>query len=258
MPSTGGIGWAAALVTAGLALAGCGADEPGSESPPSAVECPYEGFSTTYVPRDWSAGFVEVCHSDDQNEVLVVNVSTVFVEVGSTGLSSLVDWGTAPDSTFQSLVHEQIAIDSSAPGGTRMVPPGGWAVVSGAPAAATVGLPVDVLAAAYATDKLIGYVEARMTSPDRAAARAIAGCVKEVGVVMVNQQNSSVDLDYLLADAALGAGLQCGPLLRELTGDTPPPATTLQAELARFQTTVRASATDDLVRIARNAVQVLR
>jgi hypothetical protein len=282
MAPRGGIGVAVGVAAVGLVLAGCGADpppegessenptvilppstepppEPAPEPPAAQIECPYRDFSTVFVPQDWSAGFVQACHDADRGGVLVINVSPVFVRVGPAGTNtSVAQWGLPQDPTFENLVHEEIVAGLPAQGGTRMVPPGGWVVLHGTPAAATVGLPLDVLATAYATDKLIGYARSRGTNPDRAAAQRVAVCVREVGVTMANGQAPSVDLDYLLADATLGAGLQCGPLLRDLAGGTPPPASTLQDEFARFRTNVKASTTDDLVKAARNFVQVLR
>lgn len=264
-------GVAVGVAVAGLLLSGCGGEpprgggssdnptvgHPPSEPPAAAIACPFREFSTVFVPQDWSKRFVQVCHDSDQSDVLVVNVSSVFVRVGPAEMStSVVQSGLAEEQTFENLVYKEV-VAGLPQVGSQMVPPGGWVVLRGNPAAAAVGLPLGELATAYATDKLIGYARSRMTNPGRAAAQRVAGCVREVGVTMANGQDPAVDLDSLLADSALEAGLQCGPLLRELSGGTPPPASTLQDEFARFRTHIKASVSDDLVRAARNLGQVL-
>ncbi|MER6973464.1 hypothetical protein ABT304_20540 [Nocardioides sp. NPDC000445] len=188
--------------------------------------------------------------------MLVINVSAVFLRIAPGASSALASWGQTETDSFESMVHNEI-VASADTTDTWLIPPGGWVVVNGSPASATVGLPPTELATAYATDKLIGYVLSRLTSPDIAAARRVSACVNEVGVTIANAQDPYVDLDYLLADAMLGAGVQCGPLFRELVTETPPSAA-LQDELARFRSSVRASVTDDLIRAARNFVQVAR
>ncbi|MFE7223531.1 hypothetical protein ACFU7D_01985 [Nocardioides sp. NPDC057577] len=197
-----------------------------------------------------------MCHDIGQSIVLVINVSAVFLRIGPGAGSTLTSWGQTETDSFESMVHNEI-VASSDTSDAWLIPPGGWVVVNGSPASATVGLPLTELATAYALDKLVGYVRSRLTSPGIAAAQRVSACAEEVGVTIANTQDPNVDLDYLLADAMLGAGLQCGPLFQELTTETPPPAA-LQDELARFRSSVKASATDDLVRAARNFVQVAR
>lgn len=271
------VGIATVVAIAVLTSAGCGSDDAqGGETPdapptsatspegetalPSAaseeVRCPSEELTELYVPQDWTASSINVCHDIGQSKVLVINVSAVFLRVAPGAGSALASWGQAETGSFESMVYDEI-VASSDTTDAWLIPPGGWVVVNGSPASAAVGLPLTELATAYALDKLVGYVRSRLTSPDVAAAQRVSACAQEVGVTIANTQDPSVDLDYLLADAMLGAGVQCGPLFRELATETPPPAA-LQDELARFRSSVRASAIDDLVRAARNFVQVVR
>jgi hypothetical protein len=272
------VGIATVVAIAVLTSAGCGSDnaqgsdtlnplptsttspEADESSPPSAppedVRCPSEELPELYVPQDWTASSIIVCHDIGQSTVRVINVSAVLLRVGPGESSALASWGQAETGSFESMVYNEIVAGSDTTD-AWLIPPGGWVVVNGSPASATVGLPLTELATAYALDKLIGYVRSRLTSPDIAAAQRVSACAKEVGVTIANTQDPSVDLNYLLADAMLGAGVQCGPLFRELATETPPPAA-LQDELARFRSSVRASATDDLIRAARNFVQVAR
>lgn len=271
------VGIATVVAIAVLASAGCGSvDAQGSDipnppptsatspedessppnAPPEGIQCPSQELPQLYAPQDWTASSIKVCHDIGQSTVLVMNVSAVFLRVGPGASSTLTSWDQTETGSFESMVYNEIVASSDTSDGW-LIPPGGWVVVNGSPASATVGLPLTELATAYALDKLVGYVRSRLTSPGIAAAQRVSACAKEVGVTIANTQDPNVDLDYLLADAMLGAGVQCGPLFQELTTETPPPAA-LQDELARFRSSVRASATDDLVRAARNFVQVIR
>jgi hypothetical protein len=278
MARTRSVGMATVVAIAVLASAGCGSDDgqgsetpnpppmsetspPGeSDSPPGApseeIRCPSEELPELYVPQDWTASSIQVCHDIGQSTVRVINVSAVLLKVGAGASSALTSWGQADAGSFESMVHNELVASSDTTDGW-LIPPGGWVIVEGSPASATVGLPLTELATAYASDKLVGYVRSRLTSPGVAAAQRVSGCAQEVALTIANTQDPSVDLDYLLADAMLGAGVHCRQLFQEVATETPPPAA-LQDELGRFRSSVRASATDDLVRAVRNFVQVLR
>jgi hypothetical protein len=254
------VGIATVVAIAVLASAGCGSDDAGGSAtpdPPSEdVGCPSEELPELYVPQDWTASSIQVCHDVGQSTVRVINVSAVVLKIAAGTNSALESWGQADTGSFESMVHSELVASSDTTDGW-LIPPGGWVVVEGSPASATVGLPLTELAITYASDKLVGYVRSRLTSPGVAAAQRVSACAKEVGLIVANAQDQSVDLDYLLADAMLGAGVQCRQLFQEVATETPPP-TALQDELGRFRSSVRASATDDLVRAVRNFVQVLR
>ena len=129
-----------------------------------------------------------------------------------------------------------------------MVPPGGWVVATGNPASALIGLNHDAIATTYAVDKLVGYVQSRLTNPSRAMAQRVAGCANEVQGTWSNVNDPTVNLDFLLADTALGSGLTCGSLIKDVVreaGEPPPQVGSLGTEFTRFESGIRASVFED-------------
>ena len=251
----------AVAVTLLLALAGCGDDAESGESSGQApeVDCPYEEFGTVYTPTDWVAGVASVCHTTDQGAVLLINDSALLLDVAAGSRARLKDMGHGTDDTFAGLVNQEAAGLTTAAPGHWVIPPGGWVVAEGQPATIQVGVPVQSVALAYATSKLAGFAENRLT-PGRATAKSVATCAQDVATAWGNAQDPSVGLDYLLADTVLGASRSCVQLLDSLSADDPPPRTAgaLSDELAKVQSKIRATLWDDLVAHARNFVQVLR
>lgn len=271
---------AGTLLALSLTLGGCagesedpGSDETGetdadgrqtddSETPVEDVTCPYDDFVTVFTPTDWTAGFVSVCHTADQSAVLLINSSAVFLDIAPNGGTTLGQTGFPQDDAFASVVSQNLAQQTPVSAGHKLVPPGGWVVASGQPASVAVGLPKEVLGVTYAADKLSGFVLSRLTKPDRAMAKRVATCVREVGTAWANVQDPSVQLDFLLADTALGAGRSCGPLISELSQEPNQPpkkqASALKVEFSRLKSSIKGSVMDDLIRMARNYVTVLR
>ncbi len=227
----------------------------------SAVSCPYGEFSREFTPTDWTAGFVEVCVDADQQNVLVVNDSAVFLDVQPGPSSTLTDSGSPDASTFADAVNGFVPASSAAVEGHTMVPPRGWVVATGNPASALIGLNHDAIATTYAVDKLVGYVQSRLTNPSRAMAQRVAGCANEVQGTWSNVNDPTVNLDFLLADTALGSGLTCGSLIRDVVreaGEPPPQVGSLETEFTRFESGIRASVFEDLLHAVRTYANVLR
>jgi hypothetical protein len=277
--------WPLFGVLAVLSLAGCpnGDDDPGgtggsigSSSPsqplasstPSptskdvAVRCPYNQYSEDFTPTTWIATVVDVCVTPDGQYVLVVNSSDFLLDIWPSASSALTESGNAEAKTFADLVNQQVATSTVPPPGHVLVPPGGWVVASGTPAASVfVTLSWDVLATTYAASKLASYVQSRLTNPSQAMAQRVAECAAEVKGAWSNVQDTSVSLDYLLADTALGPGFTCGSLINDVVNEAREPrlqVDALQSEFNRFRTTVKASVLDDLLNAVRNAANVLR
>lgn len=226
-----------------------------------AVSCPYDEYSQVFTPEDpWTASVTDVCTTPEGSHVLLVNTSPVLLDITAAAGSTLYDSGYPEPASFADAVNQQVVSSTPIEAGRALVPPSGWVVATGNPASVLVGLPIDAAAMTYAADKLVGYVESKLTNPSRAMAERVVDCLGEAGQTLSNSQNANIELDFLLADAALGVGTSCGSLIAAVaseTGEPKPQVAVLETEFGRFKSSMKASVVDDLLGLARNALKVL-
>ncbi|WP_156697857.1 hypothetical protein [Nocardioides sp. Leaf285] len=253
-------------------LVACGMTEPDGgftgtvvTPPVAAMSCPYAEFTQDVAPPNWTAAVVDVCVTPERDRVLIINVSGLALDL-TPALGSALEEAHHPQPTsFPGAVDLAIlratAPESEVDGTGVVLPPGSWVIGSGSPAAVLVAQTTTTLATTYAADKLTAYVESRLADPTAARAEQVAACAQEVAADWSTLQDPSAGLDRLLADVLLGVGITCRSLVQEvadLAGDPPPQVGTLEAELTRFRTGVGASAVDDLLRLVRASVGVVR
>ena len=223
-------------------------------------------FTVPYYPPDWTNRFVDVCLTPDREHVWVSNTSSFLVTVTSRDTATTLGAVSVADAeSFGDLVTESLASTLSAAGPYRRVLPPGGSVVAAAPsgqaASVFLGLKFRASTGAWVTDKLTGYVQARFTSPGRKLAAKVADCAQEVSTTWSNlgQVDPQTDLSLLLADTALGTGVTCYPLVRELAADSNeavPDRWTLSRELRGFGTHLRASVWDEFFSFLRRGIRV--
>lgn len=245
-------------------LVGCGSegdggsDGPSEDPDPYPVGCPFDGFSVMATPQYWE-DLVDACVRPDQTGVLVVNRSPSFIDVQPAFGSRLVELETPRPSTLTDGVNRSIQ-ESSAQGlGSVLVAPGGWVVASGDPVSVLIGQSLTALATSLAADKLAGYTESRLKTPSQATIDRVTTCANEAAGTLVAAQDPTADPTRLVLNAFLGPGLECRSLYKhlvQLTGEAPGQKEDLASEFSRVKSYVKASLLDDLVRFARQLVNV--
>jgi hypothetical protein len=184
------------------------------------VNCPDPNFGAGVAIPSSLWGFLEAC-TNDYGNILLKNVSALQLRVQPTNYTSL----GAPvraSNEFRDTVNAQLATDGSqlaADGksyAVALVPPGGYVVAYGAPATVNVGIFRPDAYQAYVSDVLARYIQSKATPKSQSIATSAATCAEEASDLWLQEQDPNLDLDQLLAEAALGPARMCNKLVNEV------------------------------------------
>lgn len=273
------------LVLGALLLSGCGGDpdngggaqggggtsttpvepeDPTTAQPSAEVSCPIGDFTQPLTLEGWLATAVEACSTASGSSLLVKNIGPVLVDVTPTSTTALQQVQPAQADDFRTVVGLELSLLLPRSAGAQQVPPGGYVVADAATTALSANVNVSVTeisaAASYVSDKVVSYVESKLTSPSRAYAKSVATCATETADLWSRgQMAAAADLDLLLAETMLGPATTCGQLVKGVTAEAstrPPASGQLADELDTVGRRVRADVWDDILKLVRNGLRV--
>lgn len=246
------------LLGAVVALSGCG-DDGQQAAPVPPPPCP-AGSSVVLPPLELVA-LVEACGTDDGAALTLTNQSPTLLRVQAGQGSLLGRVVTGTPGSLADAVRVELAMGTATPVVVDL-PPGASVTANRVQAAAPwvdVSVPFSTTALDWSIATLSSFVEAQLRTPSQALQSSVAGCASEVAETWARSTVApDVPLANLLADTALGAGLRCRAMWNTLSAATqaePPPPQTLAQQLAGH---TRSTFVDDLVRVGRTTLTVVR
>lgn len=224
------------------------------------VSCPTGDFVFGYTAPAWVQSLTDVCSSQDGLSILVKNVSPLVLLVRNGDSSILRPAVFGPTRDFTAQVSAMVARQLATTGSTAL-PPGAYIIAdgqNGQPGQLYLEQPNSTTFAGYGARVLAAWLQSRTTHRSQTLAERVVKCGGEISELLQSSQGND-RLDYLMADAVLGAGGTCGPLVRDVLatdGDAPPVRTRLRDEFAKAAREFKATIVDDLIQTVRHVVRL--